>query len=158
MSRSTRICERRARLTNIVATEDRRAACSAAVRTASRWTALNASVTWPNSSRLRTGSGSATWSATWAGVSEPASAGSRSRSTAWGRPNWATLSAPWRSSRSERAIDRATSQANTMASSSRPSSTLVSMKTLRCTLSRRLVAWSTIWPSSLVSTLRNRLL
>ena len=69
MSRSTRICERRARLTNIVATEDRSAACSAAVRTASRWTALNASVTSPNSSRLRTGSGSAICSAICAGVS-----------------------------------------------------------------------------------------
>ena len=64
MSRSTRIWLRRARLTNIVATEDRSAACSAAVRTASRWTALNASVTWPNSSLLRTGSGSAICSAT----------------------------------------------------------------------------------------------
>ena len=43
----------------MVATEERSAACSAAVRTASRCTALNASVTCPNSSLLRTGSGSA---------------------------------------------------------------------------------------------------
>ncbi len=78
----------------MVATEARRAACSAAVRTASRWTALNASVTCPNSSRLRTGRGSAIWSATWAGVSDAESAGSRSRDTACGRPNWATASAP----------------------------------------------------------------
>ena len=43
------------------------------------------------------------------------SAGSRSRATACGRPYWATVSAPWRSSRSERAIERATNQAKRIA-------------------------------------------
>jgi hypothetical protein len=119
---------------------------------------LNASVTWPNSSRLRTGSGSAIWSATCAGVSEPDRAGSRSRLTACGRPNWATDSAPWRSSRSERAIERATSQANRMASSSMASSRLVSRKTWRCTSSRSSVACFTIASSRVVSTERKSLL
>lgn len=101
-----RPCERRERLVNIALTLPRSRACSAARRTASRCTSSKAAATWPISSRECTPTDSTD-------VSTSCGSDSESCLTSSGSRSWATrVAVSWRR-RSERIMDRATTNAPT---------------------------------------------